>query len=228
MLIIHDRRLPKSAVENLQRYGKCVPFMTRGITLESIAGHPDIFFCPVDENIVIAPDIPVKYPDLLLKEGRKVVSGELSVGNKKQEAAHYNVVVTETKVIHHQKYTDSTILSLAGDRSFVHVSQAYTRCSLLPLKENHFMTSDKGIEKTLKQNGLTVLYVNPEEIMLPGHRHGFIGGCMGISKNRIFISGHLNFHRDGEKMRDLFHFLEYEIIELYDGPLYDGGTIFFV
>lgn len=70
------------------------------------------------------------------------------------------------------------------------------------------------------------MYVNPEGIQLPGFDHGFVGGAAGIYKDQVFFIGNLDYFSEGEKFR---HFLSgYEIIELYDGPLFDGGSILFL
>ena len=89
-----------------------------------------------------------------------------------------------------------------------------------------FITSDVGIFKQLKKNNLDVLFVEPKGIILKGFKNGFFGGCCGVENNRVFIAGSLSYFPEGGKINK---FLDgFEIIELYDGPLLDVGSIFFV
>jgi hypothetical protein len=121
---------------------------------------------------------------------------------------------------------DPEIVEAAGNREIIHVKQGYTRCNLIPLGNNRFITSDKGIEKTLLQYGLEVLYVDPDGILLPGFNHGFIGGTCGVWQNKLFFIGSLKYFPEGQKIKDFVTGME--IIELYDGSLFDGGSILFI
>ena len=228
MLIIHDSRLPDEAIRNLQLYGECLSFHTEKITYEAIAGHPDIFFCPIDGDIVVALNTPTHFVDCLLARGFNIRKGENFVGGQKYNSTSYNAVVTDQYIIHNRKYTDPSILNYLGRRIFMHVNQGYTRCSLFPLKNNNFITSDKGVEKTLCHNKINCCYISCEEILLPGFPYGFLGGCMGGYQNKIFIIGKLEYLSEGAKVYDFLRKLDYEIIELYDGMLFDGGGLFFL
>ena len=50
---------------------------------------------------------------------------------------------------------------------------------------------------------------------------------LGVHGNMVFIIGSLDHHHEGNSIRSFLENLKYEIIELYDGPLYDGGSILF-
>lgn len=228
MLIIHDGRLPKEAIFNLQKHGECLSFCTEGITHKAICGHPDIFFCPIDGKIVAAPNTPKIYMDFFAEKNIPVIIGKNFVGDKKHNAACYNAVVTDKYVVHNSKFTDSSILEETEGRMFINVKQGFTRCSLMPLKEEHFITSDRGIEKQLREKGLECYYFSPDEIILPYFPYGFIGGCMGEYQDKIFIAGSLKHHLEGDKIESLFMRLNYKVIELYNGKLFDGGGLFFI
>lgn len=224
MVILANKNLPRQALKHLSSFGDLVLFHTEGITYPAISGHPDIFFCHADSNLVMAPNVPEAIKEqlserYLMEEGYEVV------GQNYPETAKYNCVVNKQFLIGQKEYIDNKILEVASKKEIIHVSQGYTRCNLIPLAGKRFITSDKGIELALKAKGLKVLYVNPEGILLPGFNHGFIGGCCGISGNRVFFIGSLNHFSEGIRVREfLFGF---EIIELYDGPLFDGGSLMF-
>ncbi len=225
MNIIANGCIPAQTLKKLSGIGNLIVFSTRNITYKTISCHPDIFFCNAGNHLIVAPNLP-EIPTVQLKESEiSMLTGEFPVGDKYPESARYNAVVTANFIIHNFRYTDPVITGLAEDRELIHVSQGYTRCNLLPLKNDHFITSDEGIYRTLTRYGLNVLFVGSKDIILPGMNHGFFGGACGICENKIYIIGSLKMFGDGEKVRKYLQALEYKIVELYDGPLFDGGSI---
>lgn len=67
-----------------------------------------------------------------------------------------------------------------------------------------------------------------EGIQLPGYKNGFIGGCVGIKDKQIFFLGRLDFLKNSDEVKAFIKSQNLEIIELYEGPLFDGGSILFV
>jgi len=228
MLIFADNRIPCSAKEKLSEYGEIVNFSTSGITYESISGHPDIFFCQVNNQLIVAPNLPDTYKDIFTKNSIPFIEGESPVENKYPGTSRYNIVATDKYLIHNFRYTDSVITNTGDDLDLIHSGQGYTRCSLLPLRNDCFITSDQGIYRVLNGYKLDTLFVEPDKIILPGMKHGFFGGVCGIYKNKIFIIGTLSNLKNAEKIKVYLNNLDYEIVELYDGPLFDGGGIFFI
>lgn len=222
MKILADKRIPDQAKINLEKFGEVIFLETRGITYPAISGHPDIFFCKTRDRLVCAPNAPKIIIDNLYSK----IAGKYSVGEKYPETAFYNAVVTDKYLIHNQRYTDSVLKEKCRQLDFIQVTQAYTRCNLIALNNDRFITSDKGIEKALANLNLEVLFVNPQGISLPGFDHGFFGGTCGLRRDQIFFVGSLDHVADGEKIRK--YLSNYDIIELYDGPLYDGGSIIFL
>ncbi|PLW99695.1 MAG: hypothetical protein C0591_02410 [Marinilabiliales bacterium] len=226
MVILANKNIPAQALQQLSSYGELILLQTEKITYPAISGHPDIFNCPIDDILVVAPNLPAAYHSKLRMLNINFEVGYKPIGTKYPETAIYNCVIINDFLIGNTKFIDKKILELTSGKEIIHSNQGYTRCNLLPLEDNRFITSDKGIEKALVEKGLEVLYVNPEGIQLPGFENGFIGGAAGIFKNQIFLIGNLDYFLEGEKIR---HFLSgYEIIELYDGPLFDAGSILFL
>lgn len=224
-----DARAPGAAIRKLSEFADPVRFITRGITYDSISGHPDIFIARVGDVILAAPNLPEEYKDVLRVNGIPFTAGELPAGDKYPNSARYNIVATQTHLFHNFRYTDSSITDAAGQRDLVHVNQGYCRCNLLALNDTHFITSDRGIYSVLGYvEGLSILLVPPGGILLPGHGHGFIGGTAGIHAGKIFFTGSLDRYPAGDMVRDFISPLGLEIVELYDGPLFDGGGVMFV
>jgi hypothetical protein len=228
MLIIIDKKIPEEAKNKLARYGNLMELKTHGITYDAISGHPDIFFSQVSEQLVVAPNLPEHYFAKLEDLNIFFITGELEVGLKYPASSRYNVVADQDFIIHNFRNTDYEITRLSAGKDLVQVDQGYTRCNLIALGNKHFVTSNKGIARTLKRYDSSVLYVSPKGIQLPGFKNGFIGGCAGIHQNKIFFIGKLDHLSDADKLKDFLRKQNYEIIELYDGPLFDGGSIFFI
>jgi hypothetical protein len=120
---------------------------TEGITYPSISGHPDIFFCQLPDKLIVAPNLPKKYFDQLNNHRIDYITGDLPVGPEYPASARYNAVATSKFFIHNFRHTDPLITREMKDLIPVHVDQGYCRCNLLPLKDDHFITSDQGIYK---------------------------------------------------------------------------------
>jgi hypothetical protein len=228
MLIIADKRIPSKAKKSLAVCGEIIPFSTHGITYLAISCHPDIFLCKMNNTLIVAPNLPDNYKKILQKNSIPFIEGESAVGEKYPDTAKYNAVCTEKFLIHNFRYTDSIISNNAEVLDLIHSGQGYSRCNLLALKDDHFITSDAGISRVLQGYGHNNLFVDPSDILLPGMKHGFFGGACGVLENQVFILGNLNHFKDGKKVRDYIQSLSYDIVELYDGPLFDGGSIIFL
>lgn len=225
MLIIVDHRIPDEAKEKLASYGELMELKTQGITYPAISGHPDIFFCQGPHKLVVAPNLPASFDEKLFKDDIPFIRGELPVGDRYPHSSAYNAVVTGKYLVHNFRNTDFMITRTFENKIPVHVDQGYCRCNLLALKDDHFITSDEGIHKVLNRHAKNVLLVTTEGILLEGFQHGFFGGCCGVLDDKVFILGSLKNYKDGDKVEAFLKELGYEIVALYDGPLFDGGGI---
>jgi len=228
VLIIVDKRLSYKALKELSHWGEVIMFGTENVTYEAISCHPDVFFCPVKDKLIVAPNCPDEYKNKISEKGIQLIDGNNPVGLHYPESAYYNAVITDTILIHNLKFTDKRIFDSSPDVKYINVNQAYTRCNLLHISGNNFITSDRGIEKKLLSCDFNVLYNNPEQICLPGFKNGFFGGCCGMVKNKLFINGSLQFVSEKKKFRMFCDQLEVEIIELTNDALSDIGSILFI
>ena len=227
MLIVIDKRIPKEAKTKLSQFGELIEFETNTITYAALSGHPDIFLCQTPHTLICAPNLPEYYFSLFKKNNIPYILGENPIGVKFPDTSFYNCVLTEHFLFHKKGLSDLCILEQNKQLEFINVSQAYTRCSLLALPSQNFITSDKGIEKALKNRNLDVHYFSPDKILLPGMLHGFIGGAMGFYSGKLFVLGNPDFHPWGKAFKTLIAKQNIELITLYEGPFFDGGGIFF-
>lgn len=228
MLIIIDARIPNDAIEKLQKYGEVFLLSSDNIVYDSISGHPDIFIHQMDELVIIAPNAPKELFEALKQSRIPFLKGKEKLGSKYPETSFYNAVSTKDFLIHRENHSTQCINKLNEKKKFIHVPQAYTRCNLLALPDASFITSDRGIEKALLEEGLEVYYFAPDDVILNGQDHGFLPGACGINKHQFFIVGSLNEYSDGERLKTILESKSLEIIELYEGRLIDGGGIFFL
>lgn len=228
MLIIVDKKIPDQAKEKLASIGKLMELETENITYEAISGHPDIFFHQTPYELFVSPNLPSKYFEILEEEDISFVTGEQGVGEKYPASAAYNAVSTQSLLIHNFRNTDAAITRRLDDADLIHVDQGYTRCNLLAFDDMHFITSDEGIDRMLKRFDKESLLVSNESIVLEGFDHGFFGGCCGIYHNKLFVLGSLEKHPQKQDIEDFVARQGHYIIELYDGPLFDGGSIIFI
>ena len=270
--IIADGRMPEEAKKNLKKLGDVLFLNPTEITYKSISAHPDIFFFQTKDGIIYAPNAPKKIVKELKKRKIKLTEGKKEVGKKYPETVPYNAVGIGDTLIHNLKHTDSTILSLY--KNHIHVNQGYTRCNLLALNENAFITSmedykevaetqrhrdaecdastssateklmaqnrDASTMSFIKQNENTftedivdtsvqkfVLYIDPRQIKLEGHDHGFFPGCCGVWKNNLIVCGSTKYLKEKEELDRFLKNNNFNLIELYDGELVDVGSVLF-
>jgi hypothetical protein len=228
MWIIIDKRMPEPSKQMLRNYGNLIELESRNIVYDAISGHPDIFLCQEAHQLIIAPNIPREFVDKLKESKIDFTFGNRPLGMKYPETAIYNAVVTDKLLIHNLKSTDPSILEKCNDKIQIHTNQAYTRCSLISLDENCFITSDKGIARSLQENNFNVLCVDPSDVQLQGFDHGFFGGCCGVYDKKLFVNGSMKFLSAKDDVDTFLNNLGITIIELYDGPLQDAGGIFFL
>ncbi|MCK5825328.1 MAG: hypothetical protein KAG96_07985 [Ichthyobacteriaceae bacterium] len=228
MLAIIDSRSPKEAINNLKKEFNVLEFESNNITYNEVSGHPDIFINQHLNNIIIAPNSPTLLVDFLFNNKVAFKYGEKSVGKELNNSTQYNCIISDDYLFHKKNFTDNSIKEICKNNELVNLTQAYTRCSLTMINQNNFITSDKGIYNTLTKYNFNTLLVSHKNIMLPGFKNGFFGGTNGIINNKLYIIGNLSFHEDGDAIKTFLNSNNIELVELYNGKLYDGGGIFFI
>lgn len=228
MLIVVDKKIPNSAKEKLSELGELFELKSSGIVYPEISGHPDIFMCQTSNGLIVAPNAPDELIAVLNKNKISFKFGQKNLAAKYPETSYYNAVSNSNIFIHNLSFTDSYLLSAVEEQKKISVNQGYCRCNLLALDTGNFVCSDSGILKTLKNNNYNVFFVSPKKIRLPGFSYGFFGGATGIYHDKVFLIGSLNFLEEGRDLKKWLESQNYQIIELYNGPLFDGGSIIFL
>ena len=231
--IIADSRMPEEAKKNLKKLGNVIFINPTSVTYNSISSHPDIFFFQKDDALIYAPNAPKRIIKELKKRKIKLIEGKKEVGKKYPETVPYNAVGIGNLLIHNLKHTDETILSFYENH--INVNQGYTRCNLLALNENAFITSDLAISRQLsavnsqsQSSTVKVLYIDPKQIKLEGQKNGFFPGCCGVWKNNLIVCGSTKNLKEKAELDKFLKDNNFNLIELYDGDLIDVGSIFLI
>lgn len=228
MFAVIDKKIPKKVKNKLAGYFNIIEFYTDNIVYPSISGHPDIFIFQKNELLILAPDIPEIFINKFKQENISFIIGNKRLGSLYPYTVYYNAVCSDKYLIHTLKYTDKKIISNCSDKKFLQVKQGYTRCNLIHLKNNAFITSDMGIMKELIREKASVLYIDPSNILLSGQEHGFFGGTCGLLNNMLYMMGSLKYIKNSSEVIRFLTNHDIEIVELYEGPLFDGGGIIFI
>lgn len=226
-LIIADSRMLPRAAAHLETLGKVLWLEPQAVVYKSIAAHPDIFFCQKDNLLFASPDIPAHWEAVVRASGTPLLKGHLAPGKAYPETARYNAVFAGNLLIHNRNVSDTSLYDFDPEVVVIHVKQAYTRCNLLHLRHNVFLTSDRGIAAALTKIGMEILFIDPHQIMLPGHPYGFAGGCFGVFDHLLVCNGNPGLLHEAAALLSKLKSLEMEVLSLHDGPLTDVGGIFF-
>ncbi|NQT06266.1 MAG: hypothetical protein HQ575_01855 [Candidatus Omnitrophica bacterium] len=234
MLLIHSCEIPKKYTDKLKEVLPDLISLSlpkNSDLYPSIASHPDIFFFRINTDTLIhSPSVPGKILDdirshnIRLKESQKTPSGNYP------DTASLNCVRAGRYILHNTKLTDDIIKREADNLglTLIHCGQGYSRCSVVPVNDKAIITSDPGITKAAKKEGIDTLLVGPGDIDLPGERYGFIGGASGILPDgTILFLGDIKLHPDYKKMAEFLKKHQAGYIGLPGLPLYDAGSLIF-
>lgn len=227
-LAIVDARCDERLLSRLGEYAEEVfPFRTQGITYESVSCHPDVFIYQDSTTTLLAPNAPRALAEKLASLAMPFHWGGSPVGKSLKDSSLYNCVSTDTCLFHRKGYTDEVLLALNRGKRFVELPQSYTRCSMFPLSDQAFITSDAGIHKALERVGFSSFLFSPAEIRIPVHAYGFLGGTCGRWGDQLFFLGNPLRHKDGEALLRFVEANGLVPVSLSDDYLYDGGGVFF-
>ena len=195
-------------------------------------GHMIAFVRPckaVSEPISMHPDIFIVKMGTSLKSPVFALDTAL-LGKEYPKDVLYNAVVTEKFLICNTKTVSEDLVKAAKelypDIRTVHVPQGYTKCNMVVVDENHFITEDEGIFRALDDvEGAGCLLIKGGHVLLPGHPKGFIGGASGRIGSEIWFNGDISVHPDYQKIRDFIESRGLSVRYVKGKPLLDIGSI---
>lgn len=197
---------------------------------EAINGHPDIQLniLKTKENthIIVQKNINKNFKEILRSNNIKYILSKNSLSNTYPYDIILNSLILENYFIHNLKFSDENLLKSQNLKTKINVSQGYTKCSILPVRNNALITSDKGIFETLKDYNFDILLIPPGDILLPSLNYGFIGGTGGmISNDKMAFFGDLDSYNWGEEVKKFLSKYDVSPIALRKGKLIDRGSL---
>ena len=197
---------------------------------EAIDGHPDIQLNVLknksSNQIIIQKDISEHFKDVLKLNNINYIISKKSLSNTYPDDIILNSLISEKYFIHNLKYTDENLLKSQISKININVPQGYTKCSILPVRDNVLITSDKGIYESLKNYNFHILLLPPGDILLPSLNYGFIGGVGGmISNDKMVFFGDLDSYKWGDEIKKFLFKYDVSPISLKKGKLIDRGSL---
>lgn len=197
---------------------------------EAINGHPDIQLNILKNKssaqIIIQKDIGENFKKSLKSNNLKYIVSKKSLSNTYPYDIILNSLILENYFIHNLKFTDENLLKSQNLKTQINVSQGYTKCSILPVRDNVLITNDKGIFEALKDYNFDILLLPSGDILLPSLNYGFIGGVGGmISNDRMAFFGDLDSYKWGDEIKKFLYKYDVSPIALRKGKLIDRGSL---
>lgn len=199
---------------------------------DSVASHPDTLLFHHKNRIITTAeycdDAAYIFSDI------REYSPEMKISFTSDERkAKYpwdcvmNALVIENKLFCNTEYISKAVIEYAKEvgLTLVHTNQGYPACTTLAFG-NHAITSDPGMARILRENGVDVLTISQGHIDLFPHEYGFIGGASFVYNNMVCFFGDVTDHPDGEKIVNFITDSGYRTISLSPGRLTDlGGAV---
>ena len=198
-----------------------------------VNGHPDLMYHKIsDEFACIAPNcfaylINEFAKNKKLLKGKVFVKGKSSLGEIYPEDISYNILRIGNFAFGKISSIDICLRRALEDEGveLIDIKQGYAKCSVAVTSKNSAITSDIGILKVLEKRGISVLFLEPGGIDLPGYDYGFIGGASGLINDKFLLTG--KFARVGcnEKIESFVKDNGSRLIFLSDRKIIDLGSV---
>ncbi|MBQ7760661.1 MAG: hypothetical protein IJ400_01280 [Clostridia bacterium] len=136
-----------------------------------------------------------------------------------------NVLIMGKKIFCNSKFVAGELLEYAKNNNYkiIDVKQGYSCCSTLAINENHAITSDIGMYKSLVHENISTLLITNNGISLEGYNCGFIGGSGGILNNSVIFFGNIKKHIDFPKIEQLIKGNDMAILSIFPDGVSDFG-----
>ena len=197
---------------------------------EAINGHPDIQLNILknksSDKVIIQKNISEDFKEILKSNNINYIVSKNSLSNTYPDDIILNSLILENYFIHTLKYSDENLLKSQASKIHINVPQGYTKCSILPVRDNSLITSDQGIYNSLKNFNFDILLLPPGDILLPSLNYGFIGGVGGmISNDKMAFFGDLDSYKWGDDIKKFLFKYDVSPIALKKGKLIDRGSL---
>jgi hypothetical protein len=230
MFCFVDYRITNEEINNLIKHDLTPVIIPKCNDIyEAIDGHVDIqlnILNKEEKTLIVQKNINKDFLNFLSSNSIKYILSESSLENLYPDNIILNALITEKYFIHNINFSDKNLIDTQSRKKIINVKQGYTKCSILPIRNEAFITSDRGIFESMKKEDIDILLIPPGDILLPPLNYGFIGGTGGmISENKLGLFGELNNYLYGDEVYKFLYKYDVEPIYLKKGKLTDRGSL---
>lgn len=223
--ILVDYRIDDEVKVFLNTLGREIFYTDKvDFVMDEVAGHPDIFACPVKNATVFEPRLFNLYKEKL--KDYNIVLGNKNLAKSYPEDVAYNVAIVGEFAIGKLSSVDKNLLELIHTEGyrFINVNQGYSKCSITIVNETSIITADTSIALACERF-MDVKLIAQEENILLGKFYGFIGGAsFGLGEKLIFF-GDYKTHKDYKAIEEFCESKGVVPISIGEGNLKDYGGI---
>lgn len=195
---------------------------------ESLKRHADLSFCYLGEGIAVcAKGSREYYQKMLGKTQITIIEGETTLDRHYPLDAAYNVAILGKKIFCKKDISDKTLLNEAERLNYkiIDIKQGYGKCSVCPVDENSAISADVSFARAAEKEGVDVLLITNDTIILPMFSNGFFGGSAFMAdKNTLYVNGDINLHPDADRIEEFLEKRNIKINCTKGVPLLDFGS----
>ena len=191
---------------------------------KGVSTHADMLLFKGKNGLFVHADYYKENRALFDSLGVEIITTDEHIEGDYPHDILFNAIVSGEVLFSNTEYTSRLIRNETGVH--VRVKQGYTACSTCRVTENAFITSDKGLYDSYRQNGLDVLLIEKGHIRLPFYDYGFIGGASVRLDEYLGFFGKIEAHPSFCEMVEFARKYNVKIKSLSDEALVDiGGAI---
>ena len=192
-----------------------------------LRAHIDLSIFHLGENRFVLEEAVSNssFADELRTLGAEIMVSRQKFSSEYPKDAFLCALSNGDKVFHNGKFSDEEIKDYYGSR-FVHVNQGYAKCAVCLVSKTAAITSDPGLAEAMTQEGIDVLKISSDGILLSGFDEGFIGGAsFKIAADMLAFTGTLQNHPNKDDIERFLKAQGVKPIYLTDKPIFDIGSV---
>ena len=236
MLAVVDQRISQKNADALQALGYSVLPLPPHPTLSSpVASHPDMLLFFASDAVFCTKS----YLEIAKKEletiaavcARPIRCVDEEYGSRYPHDILLNSAPIGNRLFCLASHCARALIN-APSRKLCPVKQGYAKCSVIPVGEDALITDDPSIAKVAEREGLSVLQIEKDAVVLNGYDTGLIGGCASFAPyaqtDEILFCGDLMCHVSHREITDFCNRHGKAVRSLSSEALTDVGTIFLI
>lgn len=200
-----------------------------------VRSHADMLLFFMDNTVFCSDEYFQKHKStfsIIEDYGYHIIKCALHISDRYPNDIAFNIAHIGNCIYGNLKHSAKEITEFAEERKIksVQVKQGYAKCSTVILNGNAIITADSRIAEAASKNGIAVLTIenSPRAVHIDGYDYGFLGGACGVFEDKIYFTGNIGRHPQGDKISNFCLSNGSIPISLSDSILTDIGGIIFI